>query len=208
MLQSDTLSIQEYCPRPTEKIVAYSTELAHTCLHMRRSLALSRTKQVSIAKDLLQEFDLPLHTASGGSNLLHFGINVSERDGLSIGEDVQGRSRDVKALSSGVDGKNVHALALVAELPAGTALGRVEFDAGHGTDVLGGQRPEGRVALRDQAVLPIGASYSCERRSCLVVVRIVSDNHGFCGGRGSERRSGESDECDEDRASEHCGVNL
>lgn len=76
-------------------------------------------------------------------------IDTTKLDSLAVSECVHGGERNVEARGSMVNSQNVDALALVGELPAGTAGGRVPSRNGLGAaDVW----ELGDVALRLPAI--------------------------------------------------------
>jgi len=71
--------------------------------------------------------------AGTGIDLLDLGVDASEEDAVAAGEGVERAERDVEARIGVVDGEHVDRHAVVRELPAGAALGRVPARNGSGT---------------------------------------------------------------------------
>lgn len=63
-----------------------------------------------------------LQTAVADGNLGSGRIDAAEGDSLAVGQGVHGVQSNVEASGSVVNGENVDGLAIVGELPAGTAL--------------------------------------------------------------------------------------
>jgi hypothetical protein len=64
----------------------------------------------------------PLQPTVAQVDLGYIGIDMTEEDGLTVGQIVHGIQRDIQPRSGVVDGEDVDGLAVVGRRPAGSAL--------------------------------------------------------------------------------------
>ena len=150
-------------------------------------------KLVSIVK-VIPESNSHLEAANRGRNLLSSDIDTSQKHRLVVGELVHRVQADVEAGVGVIDREDVDRVAVVSELPAGAALGRVPTrDRRSGADVREvGQRAEGREAFGKEAIGPVGTGDGGEALASVVVGLVVRDRDR--GGSGWSCERGDSSE--------------
>lgn len=147
--------------------------------------------------------NLFLKAAVANRNLGSSSIDATELDRLVVSESVHGGLGNVEASSNMVDGKDVDALALVCELPAGAARRGVPTGYGLGAADVGELWD---VALglpavpSDQAVLAVGASDGGKRSGGLIVSGVVGDCQMYKRGVRLEKIGGEDEPVTADAA--------
>lgn len=116
------------------------------------------------------------------ANLGGGGLDAAELLGLVVGEAVEGSLGDVVAGAGGVNGEDVDAVAVVLELPAGSALGRVPANTLHTADVgEGGDLALGGPAVAgDETVGAVGASDGGHEAVAVVIAGVVGDCGKLC----------------------------
>lgn len=132
-------------------------------------------------------------TAGGHGNLSAAGFDAAERGTLAAGQGVESRELNVEAGAGAVDGEDVDGAAIVAQLPACTALGRVPAANGSSAaDELGADLALCLPAVSgDEAVGAVRAGDGGQRAAGIVVAGVVRDSDG--GGRGGEEGEGRED---------------
>lgn len=121
---------------------------------------------------------MSLQTALANIDLASSSVNASELVSLAVGEGVHGIEGNVEARGRVVDGEDGDGLAVVLELPAGAAGGRVP--ALDGLDAADPRVPRDLAlglpaVVGDEAVGAVGAGDAGEGAGAVVVANVVGD---------------------------------
>lgn len=135
----------------------------------------------------------------GGIHLGRRSVDAAQEHSLPVRQRIQRNLRNVEPAERMVDREDVDARPIERELPARAALRGVEArDRLGAPDELGGERAEGREALREQPVRPVGARDDVERVRRVVVGVVEGDGDGL-----GEDRRGQRGEDGEDGGQLH-----
>lgn len=134
-------------------------------------------------KKCLPQIPHALNSTVLDRNLGRLDIDTTQLHGLAAGQLIHGPLANVEARGGVVDSQDVDALAVVLQVPAGTARGGVPAGDGGGTANVGEVRDLALgvpAVLGDEPVDAVGAGEGGERASGLVVAGVVGDCRGEC----------------------------